>query len=252
MVEHPLVRLVYETKIPSRNPRGIGQYLAEALDFVLHREGMLASVFEATGFVKSADDLATPDIQFHFLPLGVLDPVQHAAPLLKAPSLTIYANLSHPTGRGALKLASKDPGAPPRIHPNLLATDRDVDALASALRIARRIMRTPRIASLVAGEVTPGPLVESDAALRAHVRSNCEIAYHIAGTCRMGSDPHAVVSSDLKLNGSENVWIADASIFPDLISGNTNAACMMIGTKLAQQLVGRGGAGADAMAGHSA
>lgn len=254
LIEHPLVRLVYETKIPSRNPRGIGQYLAEAADFALHREGLLASVFEAAGFVKSGDGLTAPDIQFHFLPMGILDPLQHAAPLLKTPSLTIYANLSHPSGRGVLKLASKDPGIAPLIYPNLLGADDDVDALVSALRIARKIMAAEPIASMVAREVTPGPLVESDASLREHVRSNCEIAYHIAGTCRMGSDPSAVVSPDLKLNGADNIWIADASIFPDLISGNTNAACMMIGTKLADQLVRAKGAdeGSEASAGRAA
>ena len=237
LIEHPLVRLVFETKLPSRNPSGIGQYLAEAFDFAVHREGLLASVFEAAGFVKSTNGRTAPDIQFHFLPMGILDPVQHPAPLLKTPSLTIYANLSHPSGRGVLRLASKDPSVAPMIYPNLLGGDDDVDALVSALRIARKILAAEPIASMIAREVTPGPLLESDAALRAHVRSNCEIAYHIAGTCRMGSDPHAVVAPDLKLNGADNVWIADASIFPDLISGNTNAVCMMIGTKLAHQLV---------------
>lgn len=237
LIEHPLVRLVFETKVPSRNPRGLGQYLAEAADFALHREGMLASVFEAAGFVRSADHLDAPDIQYHFLPIGILDPVTHADPLLKVPSLTIYANLSHPTGRGVLKLASNDPRDAPLIHPNLLGGPKDIDALASGVRIARRIMAAPSMAAMVEREITPGPLVDDDTALRDHVRNNCEIAYHIAGTCRMGSDADAVVAPDLRLNGSDNVWIADASIFPDLISGNTNAACMMIGTRLARQLV---------------
>jgi len=91
-------------------------------------------------------------------------------------------------------------------------------------------------------EVTPGPQIQTDASLREHVRRNTEIAYHIAGTCRMGSDAQAVVSPELKLNGAANVWLADASIFPDLISGNTNAACMMIGLKLAAALAGTGSA----------
>ena len=86
--------------------------------------------------------------------------------------------------------------------------------------------------------MAPGLQIESDAALHEHIRNNCEIAYHISGTCRMGSDPGAVVAPDLKLKGAANIWVADASIFPDLISGNTNAACMMIGTKLARQLLG--------------
>ena len=238
LIEHPLVRLVYETRVPSRTPQGIGQYLRELLDFALHREGMLASVFEATGFTRSARDVTAPDIQFHFLPIGILDPVKNEAPLLKTPSLTIYANLSHPSGRGELTLASKDPDVAPLIRPNLLGDgERDVGALAAGIRIARQIMAAEPMASLVAREVAPGPQIESDAALREHVRNNCEIAYHISGTCRMGSDPGAVVAPDLKLKGAANIWLGDASIFPDLISGNTNAACMMIGTKLAQQLL---------------
>jgi len=239
LIEHPLVRLVYETRVPSRTPRGVGQYLRELLDFALHREGMLASVFEATGFTKSGGGVTAPDIQFHFLPIGILDPVKNQAPLLKTPSLTIYANLSHPAGRGELRLASKDPDVAPLIRPNLLGGgQRDVNALAAGIRIARKIMAAEPMASLVAREVAPGLQIESDAALHEHIRNNCEIAYHISGTCRMGSDPGAVVAPDLKLKGAANIWVADASIFPDLISGNTNAACMMIGTKLARQLLG--------------
>ncbi|KKW91166.1 GMC family oxidoreductase [Sphingobium chungbukense] len=238
MLEHPLVRLVYETSIASRNlTGGIGQPISEVADYLLNRQGMLAGLFEATGFVRSQDQLDAPDIQYHFLPMGIQDPTIHADPLLKRPSLTIYANLSHPNGRGRLMLSSSDPSAPPRILPQLLGGARDTKALAAAIRIARRIMSTPPMQELATRELTPGPHVEGDAALEEHIRRNTEIAYHIAGTCRMGSDPDAVVAPDLKLNGAENMWIADASIFPDLISGNTNAACMMIGMKLGRQLV---------------
>lgn len=240
MIEHPLVRLVYETSVPSRSPGGgIMRSIGELTDFVRHREGLLAGAFEAAGFVRSDERLSAPDIQYHFLPLGVEDPVIHADPVLKRPSLTIYANLSHPSGRGALSLASKDPAAPPKILPNLLGGgEQDIKALAAGLRIARQIMSSEPMRSLVVRERTPGPALESDADLESYVRRNTEIAYHIAGTCRMGSDPDAVVTPDLKLRGVENIWVADASIFPDLISGNTNAACMMIGTKLASQLAG--------------
>lgn len=240
MMEHPLVRMVYETSVPSRNMTGgIRQSIGELADFLLRGEGILAGAFEAAGFVKSDESLSAPDIQYHFLPLGILDPVTHADPLLKLPSLTIYANLSHPAGRGRVTLASADPSAPPRIMPNLLGGgERDVKALAAAIRIARRIMKTDPMRGLATKELTPGADREDEAALMNHVRSNTEIAYHISGTCRMGSDPDAVVAPDLKLNGAENIWVADASVFPDLISGNTNAACMMIGSKLALQLAG--------------
>jgi len=246
--EHPLVRLVFETHIRSRNLTGGPlQQLGEAADFALRREGMLASVFEAAGFVKSDERLAHPDIQYHFLPLGILDPVLHADALLKVPSLTLYANLSHPQGRGRLELASNDPAESPRLFPNLLGGgEADLKTLVQAIRIARRIMDTPPMKALVKREVAPGADIASDADLADYVRHHTEIAYHIAGTCRMGSDPDAVVAPDLKLNGARNVWVADASIFPDLISGNTNAACMMVGLKLGRALADAAGEAAVA------
>lgn len=240
LLEHPLVRLVFETHISSRNPQGFGQSLRELTEFVRHREGLFAGAFEAAGFVKSNEQLASPDLQYHFLPFGVQDPVTHAESMLKVPSFTIYANLSHPKGRGRLELASKDPRTAPRLFPNLLGGgEADITALAEGIKIARRIVQAPGMRELVKQELTPGPQLQTDEGLREHVRRNTEIAYHIAGTCRMGSDPGAVVSPELKLNGADNVWLADASIFPDLISGNTNAACMMIGMKLGLALSAR-------------
>jgi len=240
MLEHPLVRLVFETTVPSRSlTGGARQIIGELAEFALHRQGMLTGAFEAVGFVKSDDRRTVPDIQYHFLPIGVQDPVTHEQPLVGAPSITIYANLSHPSGRGRLALASADPRAAPKLHPNLLGGAADVTALANAIRIARRIMETEPMRHYVKAELTPGPEIGSER-LEDYVRDHTEIAYHISGTCRMGSDPDAVVSPDLKLKGAENVWVADASIFPDLISGNTNAACMMIGLKLALDLSGAG------------
>ncbi|WP_129780814.1 GMC family oxidoreductase [Peristeroidobacter soli] len=239
LMEHPLVRLVFETSIGSRNPLGFGQSLRELAEFVLHREGLLAGAFEAAGFVKSDEGLTHPDLQYHFLPIGVQDAVTHAESVLKVPSFTIYANLSYPKGRGRLQLTSNDPNAAPRLFPDLLGGgEGDITALVNAIKIARRIVQAPAMRELVKQEVTPGPQIQTEAHLRDHVRRNTEIAYHIAGTCRMGSDAQAVVSPDLKLNGATNVWLADASIFPELISGNTNAACMMIGMKLAWALAG--------------
>lgn len=240
LMEHPLVRLVFETSIGSRNPTGgLGQSLREVAEFVRHREGLLAGAFEAAAFVKSDERLIAPDLQYHFLPIGVQDPVTHAEAVLKVPSFTMYANLSHPKGRGRLQLTSNDPRVAPRLFPDLLGGgEGDITALVEAIKIARRIVQAPAMRELVKQELTPGPQIQSEASLREHVRRNTEIAYHIAGTCRMGSDAQAVVSPDLKLNGATNVWLADASIFPDMISGNTNAVCMMIGMKLALALAG--------------
>ena len=239
LMEHPLVRLLYETKIPSYSPTGGWRQMAGFVAaFLCHRAGPISTPFEGIAFLKSKPDLDTPDVQLHFIPLGVQDGVKHPDPLLKVPSITIYANLSYPSGRGRLTLRSADPAEAPRIESRLLDTDDDVDALGRAIALVREIMSQAPIGEFIDREITPGPQVSGARDLHSYVRENTEIAYHVAGTCRMGSDPGAVVAPDLKVNGLTNLWIADASIMPDLISGNTNATCMMIGMKLGRALAG--------------
>jgi len=97
-------------------------------------------------------------------------------------------------------------------------------------------MKAQPIGRLIEGETAPGEDVLEEASLRTYIRQNTQIAYHAAGTCRMGVDDNAVVTPELLVNGLENVWVADASVMPDLISGNTNAVCMMIGMKLGRYL----------------
>ncbi|HVK79663.1 MAG TPA: GMC family oxidoreductase N-terminal domain-containing protein [Verrucomicrobiae bacterium] len=240
LAEHPLVRLVYETKVQSNNLTG-GPLQSAGIfaKYMLFRQGVMASVFEGIGFLKSKPELDHPDLQLHFLPFGVLDPVLHEAPRLNVPSVTIYVNLSYPQGRGRLSLRSIDPDAPPLIASKLLGDAADVEAMVRGVEIVRGIMNQDPMSKLVKREIKPGPEQTTAEELRAYLPSHTEIAYHIVGTCRMGTDPQAVVSSDLKINGVENAWIADASIMPDLISGNTNAVCMMIGMKLGRALSSR-------------
>lgn len=239
LMEHPLVRLVYQTKIASNNfTGGWPQKVRLLSEFLLHREGMISSVFEGAGFLKSRPELDAPDIQLHFLPFGVQDPVMNQSPYLGVPSVTVYVNVSHPKGRGRLSLRSNRPEDAPRIESDMLGASEDRDTLVRGIGIVRNIMRQEPMRELVVREIVPGSELATDAQLGDYVPAHTEIAYHVAGTCRMGSDPGAVVSPQLKLNGAKNVWIADASAFPDLISGNTNAACMMIGMKLGRMLGG--------------
>jgi len=236
--EHSLVRLLYQTRIPSNNlTQGLGQKLRIAGQFLRHRSGPISAAIEAVGFLKTAAELTHPDVQVHFVTLGIASFFgENRSPLLKKPSVTVFVNKSRPSSRGRIRLASADVRDSPRIDCNLLAEESgDLETLTRGVALVRKIMATHPMRGLVETEITPGAELASEGAVMKHIRRNTEVAYHPVGTCRMGSDEHAVVSPELQVNGVENLWVADASVMPDLISGNTNAACMMIGMKLGRQ-----------------
>jgi len=233
--DHPLLRLIYRSRIPTYNPtRGVLQKLGFAAAFFLHGEGPIANVFESVAFIKSSPAEPYPDIQLHFEPIGILPDSFELAPY---PALSVLVNKSRPSSSGRIRLANQDPAAAPLIECRQLADEADVNTLVAAVSTIRAIMRSEPISSLLAEEIAPSPAVEDGACLRRYVRGHTRTAFHPVGTCRMGTDPDAVVGPDLRVHGIENLWVADASIMPDLISGNTNGACMMIGRKLGKQLL---------------
>ena len=140
-----------------------------------------------------------------------------------------------PATRGRIELASADPAAKPVLHPEFLEDPRDVQTLIAAMRQARRIVAQPALKRLSGDELLPGPAIEDDAALEAFVRDKVATTYHPVGTCKMGpsSDPMAVVDPQLRVHGLEGLRVADASIMPNLIGGNTSAPSMMIGERAA-------------------
>jgi len=232
--EHPLVRLIYRAKAPTYNPtEGLGQKARFLAKFLVTGQGPLASIVEAQAFLKTTPQLNAPDVQMHFLPIGYCSSAGKRVVVLPYPSCAILVNKNHPASRGRVSLASGDPKVPPLIHPNLLADERDVETLVSGIKAARRIMAATPIVDMIEEEVEPGGQHSAPDALSEYVRSHTGLAYHPAGTCRMGIDEDAVVRPDLRVRSIENLWIADASVMPDLISGNINAACMMIGWKAA-------------------
>ena len=139
-----------------------------------------------------------------------------------------------PESRGYLTLRSPDPFTPPLIQPNYLACAADIEVLVQGILIARRLARTQAFASVLGEEIQPGSAVQSTAELRAYIRSHASTVYHPVGTCKMGGDPLAVVDARLRVHGVEGLRIADASIMPSIVNGNTNAPAMMIGEKLAE------------------
>jgi choline dehydrogenase len=140
---------------------------------------------------------------------------------------------------GEVTLRSADPLAPPRIHFNLLATENDRASLIGVIRIVRKLFATPPLARFAGREVMPGPEVQTDDDIVAYLRHTTATAFHPVGTCRMGAGGDAVVDPQLRVRGIEGLRVADASIMPTIIGGNTNAPCIMIGEKASDLVLGR-------------
>ena len=193
-------------------------------------------------FLKSTPDARLPDVQFLFV----------AAPMTASPYLPPFVPpyedgfacrvvLLRPESRGYVDLASSDPRAPMRIVQNFLATDRDSATLRAGLRLARDVGRQAPLRPFAAAEIAPGPDGWSDAALDAHIRATAITVHHPLGTCRMGaeSDEMAVVDGKLRVRGVDALRVVDASVMPDLVGGNINAAVIMIAEKAADLIRGR-------------
>jgi len=200
------------------------------------RKGPLSSNGpEAGGFLTTRADLTMPDLQFHFSPgwsvgFGLERPAGHG--------FAFWPALLRPESRGSLTLRSPDPLAPPLIQPNYLASEQDMAVLVRGVTIARRLAQARAFAPFVGDEIQPGPAVQGEMDIRAYIRSHASTVYHPVGTCKMGVDPMAVVDPQLRVYGVEGLRVADASIMPSIVNGNTNAPAIMIGEKLAD-LVGQ-------------
>jgi choline dehydrogenase len=130
-------------------------------------------------------------------------------------------------------LKSPDPFDATAVYPNYLATETDQRTIVAGLKLCRQILATPHMQSLIKAEFQPGSAVESDEELLDYARRRGETVYHPTSTCKMGSDPVAVVDAELRVHGIDGLRVADASIMPTVVSGNTNAATIMIGEKVA-------------------
>ena len=212
--------------------RGLPGLAVQPLRYLLRREGALAgSVINGGGYVRSRPDLDRPDLKIDFMPLA--RPFGKVMPRFHG--FNVFAWLLRPESRGRLTLRSADPDSKPLVRPEFLRSDTDVAAMVGGVRIIRRIMAQPAMAAFDDGEVSPGVAVEDFASLRDHIVRTHGTIYHPAGTCRMGpdGDPDAVVDARLRVRGIAGLRVADTSIMPDIVSGNTNAPAMMIAERAA-------------------
>ena len=205
------------------------------LQYAALRTGPLTIAAGTSGaFFKTNPRLATPDIQIHFLPFSTDKMGEKLHPFS---GFTASVCQLRPESRGSLRIGSADPAAPPEIRINYLSTEVDRSANVEGLKMLRKILRAPALSPYVVEEVDPGAKVVTDEALLSYCRARGSTIYHPTSTCRMGNDPLAVVDQRLRLRGIEGLRVVDASVMPDLVSGNTNAVVIMIAEKASDMIL---------------
>ncbi|MEO0669749.1 MAG: choline dehydrogenase [Pseudomonadota bacterium] len=231
--DHLQARLVYKCNEPTLNDE-VSSLLGQArigLKYLMFRAGpMTMAASLATGFMKTRDDLETPDIQFHVQPLSAENPGKGADPFS---AFTMSVCQLRPESKGEIRLQSKDGRQYPRIIPNYLSTETDCRTVVEGVNIARRIARHAPLTSKISEEYRPHadlPMDDYDATLD-WARGNTASIYHPTGTCKMGQDKASVVDERLRVHGIDGLRVADCSIMPEIVSGNTNAPAIMIGEK---------------------
>jgi choline dehydrogenase len=237
--DHLQGRLIYETNQPitlNDDMKHLSGRVRIGLRYLLQRKGPLgwwAGV--AGGFARSCSDMDRPDVQFHLYPFSTDRKDKPALHPYSAFTLTVCQLRPH--SRGSVHIQSSDPFKAPAIRVNYLSDPRDIEVLTTGLVMARQIARTDPLASLIKTERSPGPDVTTREGLHDFLREKGMSVYHPSGTCRMGSGPDGVVDERLRVHGIAGLRVADASIMPLLISGNTNAAAIMIGEKAADMIL---------------
>jgi len=191
-------------------------------------------VTSAMVFCRSREGLAAPDLQLLFTPMSYQYGVFRQ--LERDPGMTVAVCPVRPESRGTIMAQSPDPTAYPAIRPNYLSAPSDLRVLLAGVHHTRQIFAQPAIAPYSAAETVPGPGIETDEQFAEFARHNGSNVFHPVGTCKMGTDPMAVVDPRLRVHGIEGLRVIDASIMPAVTTGNTNAPAIMIGEKGAQMI----------------
>jgi len=237
--DHLQIRAVYKTRQPTLNDEVSNpiQKLKIGLEYLTRGTGPMAmAASQVAIFTRSRESVLRPDIQFHFQPLSSDSPGEGTH---KFSAFTSSVCQLRPGSRGFVKIRSTDPMHHPSIQPNYLSTETDCRIAVDAMKVSRRIISMPALKDFILSEFDPGEHIKTDEDLLQHARNTATTIYHPCGTCKMGpaSDPMAVVNHQLEVHGLPGLRIADASIMPNITSGNTNAPCIMIGENCADLIL---------------
>ncbi len=213
--------------------RGLGM-VQQALKYALTHKGLLGlPASPVRAYVRTRAGLDAPDAAISWIPF-LSDPNFRLA---KQSGVTAIMNILRSESTGSIHVTSKSPRTPPAVRFNFMTAQLDRDVTLEAMRITRRIMTAPAMQGIATDEIAPGVNIQSDDELLDWVKKNAETTYHPVGTCKMGSDPMAVVDDQLRVHGMQGLRVADASIMPTLTSGNTNAPSIMIGEKASRMIL---------------
>ncbi|EPJ52570.1 MAG: oxidoreductase, GMC family protein [Osedax symbiont Rs2] len=236
--DHLGMDYLYRCKQPTLNDElhSLWGKVRAGLKYVTTRRGPLSlSINQAGGFIKTRAELAQPDIQLYFSPLSYTRAPAGTRPLLNPDPFSAFSlGLTNckPSSRGYIQVVSRDPLQQPLIKPNYLSTDEDVQTLLEGVKYLRKMAESAPLKDIIVEEMRPGANCQSDQQLIDDIRGYAWTCFHPTSTCKMGTNPlSSVVDYRLKVHGVESLRVIDASIFPELISGNTNAAAIMVGEK---------------------
>ena len=235
--DHLQVRLVFKTRQRTLNDEVNNPIykLWMGLQYMVARRGPLTlAASQVVIFTRSSPEVDRPDIQFHMQPLSADKPGEGAHPFS---AFTSSVCQLRPHSRGHIEIKSPDPLQHPAIHPNYLSDERDHPVVIGGIRVARRIAAAPSLAPHIVSEFVPGEQYHSDDELLDAARRFSQTIYHPTGTCRMGHDELAVTDDRLRVRGVAGLRVVDASIMPEIVSGNTNAPVIMIAEKAADMII---------------
>ena len=242
--DHVGINYYYRSRGPTLNGElaSLPRRLWSGARYLLTRRGPLAlSINQGGGFFRTSPRQERPNMQLYFQLLTTLQARSGSRPLLAPdpfPALALGLSNTRPLSRGTIEIASPDPLAAPLIQPNSYAAPEDLQEMLEAVRFLRRLAATPALAAQLVEEIRPGTACDGDAALAQDIRQRSGTVFHASCTCRMGADPRSsVLDSRLRLRGLAGLRVVDASAFPNVTSGNTNAPVLMLAARAAELIL---------------
>tara|TARA_B110000971_G_scaffold57844_1_gene59010 strand:- start:19292 stop:20056 length:765 start_codon:yes stop_codon:yes gene_type:complete len=234
----------YKSKVPTLNNQLYPWWgkLMAGIKYVLTRQGVLSlSVNQAGGFIRSNPNKLSPNLQMYFAAITYSSAPEGKRPLMQPdpyPGFLNSVGQLRPASRGHLEISSTEPTTQPKIYPNYYSAEEDVVEMLEGVRILRALAETPALSNIIEHEMTPGLNIHSDDELIDDIKQRSSTVFHPTSTCMMGSNTHdSVVDSQGRVHGVRQLRIVDASIFPTVISGNTNAPVIMVAEKIADQIL---------------